>query len=345
MPQITLEPGGHHFECATDESILSAALRAGYLIPYGCKNGACGSCKGMLHEGEVSLGHYQATTLTDIERTQGKTLFCVAHPKTDLKIEARDVRKTGDIVLKTMPCRIEHLDRVTDDVMIVRFKLPANERLLYRAGQYMDFILKDGSRRSFSMANAPHDDALIELHIRHTPGGKFTDRLFGVAEPAIRARDIIRFEGPHGTFFLRDESDKPIVFLASGTGFAPIKAIVEHMIYTDNKRKAVLYWGGRRPKDLYLDHLAKSWAAKYPDQFTYVPVVSDALPEDAWQGRTGFVHRAVMDDFADLSTHRVYACGAPIVVDSARFDFVSRRGLPEREFFADSFTLAAAAAA
>jgi CDP-4-dehydro-6-deoxyglucose reductase, E3 len=343
MPQITLLPGDHRFECAAEESILSAALRAGYLIPYGCKNGACGSCKGVLHEGSVRYGHYQASTLPETERVQGKTLFCVAHPETDLVIEARDVRKTGDIVVKTMPCRIEHLDRVTDDVMIVRIKLPSSERLLYRAGQYMEFILKDGKRRSFSMANAPHDDALIELHIRHTPGGLFTDRLFGVTQ-AIKVRDILRVEGPHGSFFLRDESEKPIVFLASGTGFAPIKAIVEHMIYTGNQRKAALYWGGRRPKDLYLDHLAKSWTAKYPEQFRYVPVVSEAREEDAWAGRTGFVHRAVMEDFPDLSAYQVYACGAPIVIDSARNDFTSKCGLPEQEFFADSFTLAATAA-
>jgi CDP-4-dehydro-6-deoxyglucose reductase, E3 len=344
MPQITLQPGGHQFECAADESILTAALRAGYLIPYGCKNGACGSCKGTLHSGEVSYGFYQPSTLTEIERIQGKTLFCVAHPKTDAVVEARDVRKAGDIVVKTMPCRIEHLDRVTDDVMIVRVKLPTNERLAFRAGQYMEFIMKDGKRRSFSMANAPHDDALIELHIRHTPGGMFTDRLFGVTAP-IKVRDVLRFEGPHGSFFLRDESEKPIVFLASGTGFAPIKSIIEHMIYTGNKRKAVLYWGGRRPKDLYLDHLAKSWAAKFPEQFSYVPVVSEALDEDGWSGRRGFVHRAVMEDFPDLSQYQVYACGAPIVIDSARADFTSKCGLNESGFFADSFTLAAANAA
>jgi CDP-4-dehydro-6-deoxyglucose reductase, E3 len=344
MPHITLEPGGHRFECAADETILTAALRAGYLIPYGCKSGACGSCKGRVISGEVRFDPYQATTLPELERIQGKALFCVAYPENDVTIEARDVRTTGDIVVKTMPCRIEHLDRVVDDVMIVRFKLPTSERLRYRAGQYIEFLLKDGKRRSFSMANAPHDDALIELHIRHTPGGLFTDRLFGIATP-IKVRDILRFEGPQGSFFLREESDKPIVLLASGTGFAPIKAVVEHMIYTGNRRKLTLYWGARRPKDLYLDHLAKSWATKYPEQISYVPVVSDARAEDAWSGRTGFVHRAVMDDFPDLSKHQVYACGAPIVIDSARTDFVSRCQLPENEFFADSFTLAAAPAA
>ena len=343
MPQVTLLPGHHVFECSADEPILTAALRAGFLIPYGCKNGACGSCKGRIVEGEVELGNYQATTLPALERTQGKTLFCVAKPLSDVTVEARDVRKTGDVVIKTLPCRVEHLDRAVDDVMILRFKLPANERLQYQAGQYVEFLLKDGKRRSFSMATAPHDDALIELHIRHTPGGLFTDRVFGATEPALKVRDILRIEGPHGSFFLRDESTRPIIFVASGTGFAPIKAIIEHMIYTGDTRRMTLYWGGRRPKDLYLDHLAKAWAAKYPQQFNYVPVVSDALEADQWTGRTGFVHRAVMQDFADLSGHQVYACGAPIVIDSAREQFTRDRALAEDDFFADSFTLAAAA--
>jgi len=341
MSQVTLEPGGHVFACDADETILAAALRAGLLIPYGCKNGACGSCKGRVLDGSVTHGPHQATTLTELERMQGKALFCVAKPDGDVTVEARDVRKTGDVVIKTLPCRIEHLDRVADDVMILRFKLPANERLQYRAGQYIEFLLKDGKRRSFSMANAPHDDALIELHIRHTPGGLFTDRVFGASEPALKVRDILRFEGAHGAFFLREDSDKPMILLASGTGFAPIKAIIEHMLHTGNARTMVLYWGGRRPKDLYLDHLARAWVDKFAGQLRYVPVVSDALPEDGWTGRTGFVHRAVLDDFADLSGHQVYACGAPIVVDSARADFVALRQLPESEFFADSFTLAA----
>ena len=343
MPQVTLVPGNHVFECSTEEPILTAALRAGFLIPYGCKNGACGSCKGRIVEGEVALGNYQSTTLPELERLQGETLFCVARPLSDVTVEARDVRKTGDVVIKTLPCRIEHLDRVVDDVTIMRVKLPANERLRFQAGQYVEFLLKDGKRRSFSMANAPHDDAHIELHIRHTPGGLFTDRVFGVTEPAMKIRDILRIEGPHGSFFLREESDKPIIMVASGTGFAPIKAIIEHMLHTSNTRPITLYWGGRRPKDLYLNHLAVAWAEKYPEQFKYVPVVSDALPEDAWTGRTGFVHRAVMQDFADLSTHQVYACGAPIVVDSARKDFMGERLLSEDDFFADSFTLAATA--
>ncbi|TAG49038.1 MAG: CDP-6-deoxy-delta-3,4-glucoseen reductase [Betaproteobacteria bacterium] len=342
MSQITLEPGHHRFACDAEESILTAALRAGLLIPYGCKSGACGSCKARILSGAVRHGPYQPTTLSAAELAEGKALLCVAHPEGEVTVEARDVRKAGDLVVKTMPCRIESLERATDDVMIVRFKLPANETLNYRAGQYIDFLLKDGKRRSFSIANPPHDAALIELHIRHTPGGFFTDRLFGVSTSPIKPRDILRFEGAHGSFFLREESTKPIVLVASGTGFAPIKALVEHALHIGSQRPMTLYWGGRRPKDLYLNDLAETWERAHPSLVRYVPVVSEATDVDAWGGRTGFVHRAVMADFPDLSGHQVYACGAPIVVDSARADFVSSCGLPEQEFFADSFTLAAA---
>jgi CDP-4-dehydro-6-deoxyglucose reductase len=217
--------------------------------------------------------------------------------------------------------------------MVLHLKLPANERLQFLAGQYIEFLLKDGSRRSFSMGNAPHDDEFLQLHVRHVAGGQFTDHVFS----KMKERDILRFEGPLGTFFLREDSDKPIVFVASGTGFAPIKSILENAFKKGVTRQMTLYWGGRRPKDLYLNDLAAKWADEHPN-FRYVPVVSDALPEDGWTGRTGFVHRAVMQDFPDLSGCQVYACGVPIMVDSARRDFVQNCRLPELEFYADSFT-------
>ncbi len=207
------------------------------------------------------------------------------------------------------------------------------EALAYRAGQYIEFLLKDGKRRAYSIASAPSLERPLELHIRHLPGGLFTDHVFG----AMKERDILRFEGPLGTFFLREESDKPIVLLASGTGFAPVKALVEHLMHLKSTRPVRLYWGGRRPQDLYMDELCQAWTTTLPD-FQYVPVISDALPEDNWTGRTGYVHAAVMQDIPDLSGWQVYACGAPVMVDAARSEYVAQCGLPADEFFADSFT-------
>lgn len=341
MRRVTLQPSGLQFEVADGESVLAAALRQGYVLPYGCKNGACGSCKGRLVEGQLDYGTYQKKALGDDEKAQGKALFCQAKPLTDITIEARTVGAAKDIQVKKLPCRVQKLERLADDVMALYLKLPANERLQFLAGQYIEFLLRDGSRRSFSMANAPHDDELLQLHVRHVAGGQFTDHVFG----KMKERDILRMEGPLGTFFLREDSDKPIVLVASGTGFAPIKAMIEHAFHTGIRRPMVLYWGGRRPRDLYMNGLAQTWAAEHPGQLQYVPVVSDALPEDPWAGRTGFVHRAVMQDFPDLSLHQVYACGVPIMVDSARKDFVEKCRLPELEFYADSFTTQADLAA
>ena len=328
MHSVTLQPSGLQFTVEEGESVLAAALRQGYVLPYGCKSGACGSCKGKIVSGTVDYGVYQKRALTDAERAAGKALFCQAKPHSDLIVEARAIGAAKDIQIKTLPCRIQKMERAAEDVMVLHLKLPANEKLNFLAGQFIEFMLKDGTRRSFSLANAPHDAELLQLHVRHVAGGQFTDHVFG----KMKERDILRFEGPLGTFFLREESQKPIVFVASGTGFAPIKAVIEHMWHKGIDRPATLYWGGRRPKDLYLNGLAKTWPLKY------VPVISDALPGDGWTGRTGFVHRAVMEDFPDLSGHQVYACGVPIMVDSARKDFVEQCKLPEDEFYADSFT-------
>jgi CDP-4-dehydro-6-deoxyglucose reductase len=340
MHRVTLQPSGLQFDVEEGESVLAAALRQGYVLPYGCRNGACGSCKGRIVEGAVDYGTYQKKALTDEEKAQGKALFCQAKPLGPLAIEARTVGAAKDIQVKTLPCRIQKMERVADDVMVLQLKLPANERLQFLAGQYLEFLLKDGSRRSFSMGNAPHDDEFLQLHVRYVAGGQFTEHVFG----KMKERDILRFEGPLGTFFLREDSDKPLVFVASGTGFAPIKSILEHAFEKGITRPMTLYWGGRRPKDLYMNELAMRWAAEHP-HLKYVPVVSDALPEDGWTGRTGFVHRAVMQDFPDLSAHQVYACGVPVMVDSARRDFVEQCRLPELEFYADSFTTQADLAA
>jgi CDP-4-dehydro-6-deoxyglucose reductase len=331
--QVTVHPSGRQFACEEGETVLAAAIRSGVGLPYGCKNGACGSCKGRLLSGQVTHGAHQQKALSVAEEENGLALFCCATPHADIEIEAREVLGIGEFPIKKIPTRVTRLDRVTDDVIVMTLQLPANERMHYRAGQYIEFMLKDGKRRSYSMAGAPQGDTQLSLHIRHLPGGVFTDQVFN----AMKERDILRFEGPLGTFFLRDDSDKPVVLLASGTGFAPIKAIVEQALSTSSTRPMVLYWGGRRPSDLYMSALCEQWASR-ASNFRFVPVISAAIPEDAWHGRTGFVHQAVMQDLPDLSGHQVYACGAPAMVDAARRDFTALCGLPEGEFYADAFT-------
>ena len=339
MPQqITINPSGHSFTCADGETVLAAAMAADLLLPYGCRNGACGSCKGKILEGRVDFGPHQTSTLTADEKRQGLALFCCARPLTDLVLEVKEVRRAGDIQIRKLPCRIESIEKPVPDVAIVKIKLPANERLQFLAGQYIDFLLKDGRRRSFSLATPPHDDALLELHVRHLQGGHFSEQLFS----QFKGREILRFEGPFGMFFLREESDKPIIFVAGGTGFAPIKGIIEHALHhhVDLARPMVLYWGARAKRDLYLPELPGRWQ-QASRNFTFIPVLSELQPDDHWPGRVGFVHQAVLDDFSDLSGYQVYVCGGPAMVDAARRSFVATRGLPAEEFFADSFTNAA----
>ena len=330
--QITVQPSGRQFVCEEGETVLGAAIRQGVGLPYGCKNGACGTCRGKLLSGSITHGAHQEKALSVHDEENGGALFCCATPHSDLQIEAREVLGVGQFPIRKMPARVTGIRKAADDVVVLTLQLPANDRLQYLAGQYLEFILRDGTRRSYSMANAPHLDENLTLHIRHMPGGVFTDHVFN----AMKERDILRFEAPLGTFFLREDSARPIVLLASGTGFAPIKAMVEHSIHSGSTRPITLYWGGRRPRDLYMQELCEEWARSVPN-FQYVPVVSEPAAEDGWNGRTGFVHLAVLADLPDLSGYQVYACGAPAMVDAARTDFASA-GLPDEEFFADAFT-------
>lgn len=334
---VTIQPSGRQFTVEDDEHVLDAALRQGMVLPYGCKNGACGTCKARVLEGNVKMGPHSPNALKPGDLAHGFALMCCSDPQSDLVIESRVIAAAGDIPVRKMPCRIASIERAAADVAVLRLQLPASERLQYLAGQYLELVLRDGTRRSYSMASAPHRAEQVELHIRHMPGGRFTDALFGVTQPPVKERDILRFEAPLGTFFLREDSAMPIVMLASGTGFAPIKALIEQAQFKELARPITLYWGTRRPADLYRNALCEQWAVERSG-FRYVPVVSDALPEDEWDGRTGFVHRAVMEDFPDLSGHQVYACGSPVVIDAARRDFAERCRLPEEEFYADAFT-------
>lgn len=335
--QVTIAPSQHQFTVTADQTVLDAALAAGILLPYSCRSGACSTCKAKIVSGTIQPVPSAEVILSPEERAAGYTLLCQARATSDLVVESREIRLASDIQVRKLPSRVTSISRPAADVAVLQLQLPATETFKFYAGQYIELILKDGKRRSYSMANPPHSAAALELHIRHLPGGLFTDHVFGVGATQMKEREILRIEGPLGSFFLREDSQLPIVMVASGTGFAPIKAIIEHMVHQDIKRPVTLYWGGRRPCDLYMHALAQSWATTIPN-LSYVPVVSDALPEDAWTGRTGFVHKAVMEDFPDLSGYQVYACGAPIVVDSARREFVAQRHLPDEAFFADSFT-------
>jgi len=331
--QITIQPSGHRYPGDGQETILEAALKHGYTLPYSCRDGVCGVCKGKIVEGRVDYGNYLGSTLSEAEKAAGMALFCCATPLSDLVIECREVTVASDIQIKTLPCRVQKMDRVAEDVMVLQLKLPSNERLQFLPGQYISILLKDQKPRSFSLANAPHDDEFIELHIRHIEGGVFSSRVFN----EMKERDILRFRGPLGTFFLREDSDKPVVLVASGTGFAPIKAIIEHALHVGLRRAMHLYWGARKLSGLYMLDMARQWEVS---GVKFNPVLSEPLPADNWQGRTGLVHQAVMEDFGDLSEFEVYACGAPAMIEAARNEFISMRKLPEGSFFSDMFTFA-----
>lgn len=328
--KITVEPSGHSFQGATGQTLLQSALDQGVLLPYGCRNGACGACKGTVRAGEADLGPFQEHALTADDRAAGKLLFCCATPRSDMVIHCKEVKSGGEIVAKTLPVRIQAMKRLAPDVMELHLKLPATERLQFVAGQYIDILLKDGGRRAFSLANAPHDDEVLQLHIRLVPGGQFTTHVF----EGMKERDILRINGPHGSFRLEEDCDRPAILLVGGTGFAPIKALVEHAIHNRIERPMALYWGSRDQAGLYMDALAKSWAEKHP-WIRYIPVLSE--PDPAWAGRTGLVHQAVLADYPSLAGQQVYACGSPVMIDAARKDFQAA-GLPEDEFLADAFT-------
>lgn len=332
MNRILIENSGHTFEVRPSQTVLEAAIAAGINLPYGCRNGACGACKGRILTGKVMHDDYQGNALTDAERDAGMALFCCARPLEDVVIECRQVSTLQGIKPKILPVRVQAKSQPSEDVMIMHLQLPNHEPLPFLAGQYIEFLLKDGRRRAFSIANAPHDTGFLELHIRKVAGGHFTEQVFN----EMPLKTILRIEAPLGSFYLREASDKPIIMVAGGTGFAPIKGIIEHMIHTKIERPVTLYRGARQPNDLYLDDLCQRWANLLP-QFQYVPVISGTAPN--WQGRTGLVHQAVLDDYADLAPYEAYVCGAPGMVDIAKQTF-SQQGLAEDAFYSDAFTFA-----
>ncbi|MGD8407593.1 MAG: CDP-6-deoxy-delta-3,4-glucoseen reductase [Thiohalophilus sp.] len=329
---VKVEPSGHTFPVEENEPILDAALRHGLGLPYGCRNGACGSCMGKVAEGKIAYPNGERPlAITEEQDKAGMALFCQARASSNLVIETREVASGQDIQIRKLPTRIAEMSRLNHDVMLLKLKLPSTERLQFLAGQYVDFVLKDGRRRSFSLANAPHDDEYLELHIRHIEGGRFTGEVFD----KMKVKDILRIEGPFGGFYLREESDRPMIFMAGGTGFAPIKGMLEHAFAMGIDRPMHLYWGVRAMRDLYMPELPERWEREYSN-FTYTPVLSEPLPEDNWQGRTGYVHEALIQDHPQLAGYEIYASGPPPMVYAGQ-DVFPKHDLDLDHYFSDAF--------
>lgn len=328
--QMWLHPDRRNVAIRAGETLLEAGLRAGIALPYECRNGACGKCKCTLLHGSIDYGAYQAGALTETEKALGKALMCCAVPRSDLEIEYEPVDAAAAASVQTYSGRVHSMERLSDEVMRLMLSLPAGETLRFVAGQYINILLADGQRRAFSFANPPHQSEYIELHIRLIAGGRFTTQVF----TQMKAGDDLRFEGPLGSFHLR-ESERPIIFVAGATGFAPIKSIVEDAFHRGLRRTMLLYWGVRRPKDLYMMELAQRWQQEH-DNFKFVPVLSEPRPEDQWQGRSGLVHEAILSDFPDLKGYEVYVCGSAKMVDTA-FPAFLEQGLSEEYCFSDAF--------
>lgn len=328
---VTLMPAGKRFQVEEGETVLVAALRQGIHLPYGCRTGSCGTCRAHCLEGKTDYPEGAPLALTALEMHGGEALLCRAVPQSDLKLEASEITAMAALRVKAVPCRVAKLTKLCHDVMGLYLRLPAVERMQFLPGQYIDILLPENHRRSFSLANPPHDDALLELHVRHVPGGRFSEEVF----KHLHEGALLRIQGPLGTFFLREDSTRPIIAIAGGTGYAPIQAILRHLFDRGQDRDIVFYWGVRAARDLYADAKLKAWAEQHP-RFRYIPVLSEPMPEDHWSGRTGFVHDAVLADFADLSGHDIYLSGPPPMVNAARAAFPAHRADPLR-MYSDSF--------
>jgi CDP-4-dehydro-6-deoxyglucose reductase len=335
--QVTIQSSGHTFAVEASETVLEAALRQGIILPYGCRNGACGSCMGTVAAGSVAYDHGLPPALNEQDAALHKALFCQAHPASDLTIQVREVDAARDIEVKTLPCRVEKLEHLAHDVIRIYLRMPASERLQFLAGQYIEVLIKDHEPRAFSIANAPHDDEFIELHIRYVEGGLFTDQVFHHMQEKV----LLRVRGPLGTFFLREDSQRPALLIGGGTGFAPLKGILEHAFKTGVSKPLHLFWGVRAQRDLYLDELPQRWVREH-ENFSYTPVLSEPAREDNWSGETGFVTDSVIRHYPELAGHDIYMSGPPVMVEAGHRLFM-QHGLDEYRFFSDAFEYAAVA--
>jgi CDP-4-dehydro-6-deoxyglucose reductase len=338
--RVTVHPSGRQFSAAPGQTLLQAALDAGVNLPFSCRAGHCGVCRARVVEGDVRLDAF-TPGLSDAQRADGHVLLCRSHAEADhVVIDVREI-EWASTPARIIPCRVKSIEQRSDSVAIVKLRLPMNENVIFLPGQFIDVLFDDGQTRSYSIANPPGQRGVVEfeLHMRHRPGGRMTDPVFR----AELTGKMLKIRAPLGSFFLREGSDKPLVLLATGTGFAPIKAILEHMQATGVTRPATLYWGGRSPGDFYMRDLVEQWQAEHGN-FRFVPVVSRPLSAAGlapaaqdWAGRTGHVHDAARQDFPDLSRHQVYACGSPAMVSAARRVFIEECGLDASDFFSDAF--------
>lgn len=333
---VRLHPGGERFEVLDDETVLAAGLRAGLHLPHSCRGGSCGACEARVLAGELHYPNGLPPGLTPAEAASGRALLCQARARTDLALEARALAVPEEVRIRRLPCRVESRELLSHDVMRLVVKLPSLEPFVFLAGQYVDFLLEDNRRRSFSMANPPHESEYLELHVRRVAGGDFTRRVF----EDLGERSLLRLEGPLGGFWLREGLERPIVMVAGGTGFAPIKSMLLRLMYTGAERPVRLYWGVRRPRDLYEAKLVHQWATEH-DWLSFVPVMSEPLPGDEWFGRRGWVHEAVLDDYPSLADVDVYAAGPPPMIAVIQ-ELFPAQGLPQGRLFFDSFEFAGA---
>lgn len=329
--QISSIPCGRTITAKKGETILEAALRQEMNLPYVCRDGACGACKGQILRGTVDYGTYQAGVLTEAEKEQGKALFCCAKPLSDLDIECHEVDELKKFPVKAMKLRVQKMVRAAQDVMLLELQAENGEQMDFIAGQYLAVLLDDGTQRCFSIANAPHQKDLLQLHVRLVEGGKFTSHVFN----EMKEGDALQVQGPLGTFFLHEENDKPVIFMSGGTGFAPVKSMLERAFEIGQKRPMLLYWGAKTSADLYLADLPEQWQCEH-ENFKFIPVLSEPEHEPDWQGRTGLVTDAILQDCQELGGYQIYACGSPSMVDAGRTVFMGR-GLPETQYFSDAF--------
>jgi len=330
--QVRLSGSDRSFTVKKGESVLSAALRQGVMLPYSCKNGTCGSCKGVVRSGEVHYPFNPPLALDRSEIAAGQALMCQAEPVGDLVIAVREIEAVRDIEVRKLPARVTEKTILSSNVMRLKLKLPKAQRLQFLAGQYVDVLQTGGRRRAFSIASCPSLEDELELHIRHIDGGDFTGYVFD----ELRVRDILRIEGPLGNFFVRNDlPDRPLIMMGGGTGFAPLKSMIENLIENGDRREIHLFWGARTPAGLYLDELPAGWAAQYR-HIHYRRALSEAPDTTARNFFPGLVHDAVLAEYPDLSAFDVYMSGPPAMIDAAKSRF-AQSGLANDRLYYDSF--------